>query len=1108
MLMGASLPKSEIKEICGSTFYTRGQNYQLMRKVRKLSYNPELCEYTAEVKGSRTYQVSAIIDEDGEAHEIVCNCPAYFEYDYYCKHVAAVLLEIEELVRLQGTMGQASKYQSSQAKAMTKTKAKAVDGFLTPSSSHGLSSQEKRIANELLSLFGSNSATLSRSAAIAQNEHEEMKVEFICHISTGYAAAVSVELKVGPSRVYVVQKITDFLTKLSEGQPHSFTKLFILDPSKHRFRKQDEEALQLLQSIGNVEQSYRQRSGYYYGSRHNERSLYIPPAFWDTLLERLRGTETTFLLNGQSCPSLDEQDDSLPAQFRLTKGRTPDQYLLEMEGLDRLQSLPAYGLVLSNQGKWYRMNKSEIDKLERMKKIIQPAEQGKIAIAASHVNDYVNQVIPELRHFGKLTIDPSVEEAIVSEPLQAKVYLDAREDALTAKVEFHYGRHILHPGRTNEKMDGGAVVMRQQEEELEVLLLLKQAGFKESGSMLLLHTEQEQYSFLYERLEALQEIAEVFATNAVKSMQVPRSVLPKLSVDMDEGMDWLHVTFDMEDVDQKELLRLLQSIREKKTYHRLSDGAFVSLEDEGFRQIGELFDNLGITKSELKSGAMRLPLVRGLALTEATSGELAHVKLGKSFKRLLSNLNNPDNLDFEPPGTLTSILRDYQSAGFQWMKTLSYYGFGGILADDMGLGKTLQSIAYLLSEREARGERKGSSIIICPASLVYNWKHELARFAPELNCLVMTGSRSEREAILGEGIDADVIITSYPLLRRDADLYEHCQFHCMILDEAQAIKNHATQTAQSVKAISAAHRFALTGTPVENRLEELWSIYSAVFPELFAGKKSFSDLTPEQVARKIRPFMLRRLKRDVLTELPDKIETLQTTELLPEQKKLYMAYLLQLKQETAQQLEAEGFQRSRMKILAGLTRLRQLCCHPSLFVENYDGGSGKLEQLLELVEECKDGGRRMLIFSQFTGMLSILREELNKRGRSYFYLDGSTKSSERVELCKQFNDGERDMFLISLKAGGTGLNLTGADTVILYDLWWNPAVEQQAADRAHRMGQKNVVQVIRMMTEGTIEEKMYELQQQKRDLIDKVVQPGEEQLSSLSEQDIRELLAL
>jgi SNF2 family DNA or RNA helicase len=509
---------------------------------------------------------------------------------------------------------------------------------------------------------------------------------------------------------------------------------------------------------------------------------------------------------------------------------------------------------------------------------------------------------------------------------------------------------------------------------------------------------------------------------------------------------------------------------------------------------------------------IRMPAVKGFQLMDQFGKASPGIQLGKSLRKLWDNLRNPDNLDFELPSSMDSILRDYQKYGYQWLKTLSHYRLGGILADDMGLGKTVQSIAYIVSDTANSAEDDGSAspvLIVSPASLIYNWERECKKFAPGLRTIVAAGDRQERSELMSEMKDVDVWITSYPLLRRDIEWYEKQQFRTVFLDEAQAIKNHASLTSHAVRRLQAGQRFALTGTPIENSLDELWSIFDAIFPGLFSGKKSFTEMPRDKVARIVKPFILRRLKGEVLKELPDKIESVQPSELSTEQKKLYLAYLEKLQSDIERDLAVDGgFQRNRMKILAGLTRLRQLCCHPALFLEGYEGTSGKLEQLLEIIDECQGSSKRMLIFSQFTSMLDIIRQELNGRDTPYFYLDGSTPSIQRLAMCDAFNGGERDIFLISLKAGGTGLNLTGADTVVLYDLWWNPAVEQQAADRAHRIGQKKVVQVIKLVAQGTIEEKMLELQQRKKDLIDEVIQPGETGLSTLTEEDIRELLEI
>jgi SNF2 family DNA or RNA helicase len=346
------------------------------------------------------------------------------------------------------------------------------------------------------------------------------------------------------------------------------------------------------------------------------------------------------------------------------------------------------------------------------------------------------------------------------------------------------------------------------------------------------------------------------------------------------------------------------------------------------------------------------------------------------------------------------------------------------------------------------------------------------------------------------------------LLRREINWFDKPLFHTVFFDEAQFFKNPITQTARAVKRIKAEYRFALTGTPVENSLEELWSIFHVVFPDLFLGLKEYSNLSRKKIARRIRPFLLRRMKEDVLSELPEKIESVDSVELFPEQKKLYAAYLAKLRHDTLKHLDKDTLRKNRIKILAGLTRLRQICCHPALFVDGYKGKSAKFEQLMQIIQESKISGRRVLIFSQFTKMLGFIGSELANQGLPFFYLDGQTPSEDRVEICQQFNEGERDYFLISLKAGGTGLNLTGADTVILYDLWWNPAVEEQAADRAHRIGQTNIVQVIKLVTRGTIEEKMNELQDKKRHLIEEIIDPKEKTSHTLTEEDIREILMI
>ncbi len=470
---------------------------------------------------------------------------------------------------------------------------------------------------------------------------------------------------------------------------------------------------------------------------------------------------------------------------------------------------------------------------------------------------------------------------------------------------------------------------------------------------------------------------------------------------------------------------------------------------------------------------------------------------------MTQNLVHPELFAAELPQGINAQLRDYQVAGYRWLKMLSSYQFGGILADEMGLGKTLQAICYLLSEKQANESLQ--ALIVAPASLTYNWLQEIRKFAPSLNAVVVNGTKEEREALLQQ--KADIYITSYASLRQDIDQYQARALEYLILDEAQMVKNSGTKTAQALRSLSVRQRFALSGTPIENNLDELWSLFQLIMPGFFPAKAAYRQFSAEKIAQMIQPFVLRRDKATVLSDLPEKIEMNYYSTLTTDQKTIYLAYLRQMQEEISQ-MDSSTFKKNRISILAGLTRLRQICCDPRLFVDEYQGGSGKLEQVKDLLLAAKENKRRVLLFSQFTSMLSLIADELDEMGLSHFYLRGSTPSKDRIEMVDAFNEGEADVFLISLKAGGTGLNLTGANTVILYDLWWNPAVEEQAAGRAHRMGQKQVVEIWRMISEGTIEERMDDLQNEKRELFQKVIQGNEAQLQQMTEEDIRLILSM
>ena len=590
-----------------------------------------------------------------------------------------------------------------------------------------------------------------------------------------------------------------------------------------------------------------------------------------------------------------------------------------------------------------------------------------------------------------------------------------------------------------------------------------------------------------------------------------------LSIGVSVENDLMNMTVLSEDISPEELLDILKSYRQKKKFHRLRNGDFISLENDTAETLAEIFDSLHVSPKEFVKGKMQLPAYRALYLDRMLENhEEITASRDRHFKSLIKEFKTIRDSDFEVPASLSRVMRPYQVYGFRWLSTLRSSRFGGILADDMGLGKTLQMISVLLAAKEEGSS--GLSLVTCPASLIYNWLEELRRFAPRLTARAVAGTKAQRQELIQNREGVDVFVTSYDLLKRDALDYEDIVFDTHILDEAQYIKNPQSAAAKTVKVIKSIHRCALTGTPIENRLSELWSIFDFLMPGFLYGYEQFrrdfevpitrdqDEAASEQLRRMVAPFILRRLKTDVLKDLPDKLEEIRYASFEDEQRRLYDAQVVRMTS-LLKETSEEEFKKNKIQTLAELTRIRQLCCDPSLLLDDYSGGSAKREALMELVREAMEGGHRMLIFSQFTTMLDLIRTDLEEAGIEYYLITGSTPKEERADLVSRFNKGNTPVFLISLKAGGTGLNLTGADVVIHYDPWWNLAVQSQATDRAHRIGQTRVVSVFKLIAKGTIEEKIVELQENKKNLADEILSQEGGTLTRLSREELLELLS-
>ena len=718
---------------------------------------------------------------------------------------------------------------------------------------------------------------------------------------------------------------------------------------------------------------------------------------------------------------------------------------------------------------------------------------------------------PEPLH-GLIADIPAKLLATIQQPCNIELYFDRDRDGITCDAQARYGDRRFHIFNGNGAHDG---VMRDTTTERLVVEALLHYFPRPDGPVARLSEDDDEgiYRLLTEGLPVLRGLGTVYSTPAFDGVTSMPSPVIKIGLSM--RSDLVEISPIADEVDPDEVPQLLNSYRQRKRFHRLRDGRFVNLASMDTSKLDTVADDLGIDRDEFADGAVDVPAFQAFYLDGQTDDE----DKDRRFYQYVENLKVIDPNRYEVPESLKSVLRPYQAEGFRWLNAVCDKGFGGILADEMGLGKTVQMLAMLLSRLD-ESRKNGPNLIVCPASLVYNWVAEAEKFTPELHVAALAGSKDERRAILASARDYDLLVTSYDLLRRDIDDYRDINFTCMALDEAQYVKNHATKSSQAVRSIQAKHRFALTGTPIENRLSELWSIFDFLMPGMLGSYKHFRGrfempiLSGDAIAQRrlqvfVGPFILRRLKKDVLGDLPDKIENVITVQLEGEQRKLYAALEQRLRASINRDTNFDSGA-EKIKVLARLTRLRQICCDPRLVYENAGKKSAKLDAIEELVESCRDAGRKMLIFSQFTSYLHLIGKRLHKNGIDYDVITGGTPKKKRLELVNQFNKDDTPVFLISLKAGNTGLNLTGACVVVHADPWWNAAAQNQATDRAHRIGQTQDVNVYQIVAKDTIEERIINLQRTKSDLAAKFVDDasttGGSAISRLTKDDLLALL--
>ena len=1118
-----SINEKIIKDLAtNDRVYKKGLAYYRANRVADIKADMEEFCFSAIVMGdSDEYETEVYFTSDGGIFSIECGCPAFSRYEGACKHVVALLKECQSIFI--GAPALAEKMAAA-ATASPATAASGVTGA-RPAPADLANTRAvfagTQLANEMLESFG-----YSPDSPPQKTLQLEINLEIIYQMKKFRRRSLAVlNLRLGESKLYVVKNIKQLINAVTGGGIVEFGKHFTFNPNTHVFSPRDKLIIDLLHEICELEEQimdpWQSDWANGQGKLFRGKQVILTTTVAKRLLSLLHSQGRSFNLKMLETQynnlTIAEQD--LPLEFALDIKR--QELLLQWRNMATLPLL--------DTGEYFLMDEQVCKISARQNRYFLPLlnafvqSPAGVLFSRDQTERFVAEMLPALRQIGRVEMSGAVEKSLHQADLHTRVHLDKERDAVTARVEFAYGEIRFNPfAAAPGALAGDKILVRDMEGESAVLNLFETAEFRTLNGKLYLKDDDAIYRFVFDVLPEIQERAEVFYSESFRSMRARSAAVFTGGVRLNEDNGMLEFSFKLDGVDAADLNGIFRSLREKKKYYRLRDGSFLPLgaPDSNLEQVMRIMESLDITERDLKKETVLLPGYRAMHIDRCLRESNLRFDRNQAFKRLVQNVGEPRDTEFTVPGNLRGTLRDYQRTGFKWLKTLAGYGLGGVLADDMGLGKTIQTIAFILSEKE---RVPAPSLVIAPTSVVYNWQDEVQKFAPGMQALVISGAPGEREALLrqvrdaGDTRAADLVVTSYALIRRDVERYRDLEFGYCFLDEAQHIKNPSSLGAKAVKLIKARGYFALTGTPLENSLTELWSVFDFVMRGYLHSHRKFmkqyerpivkdrDQIALGELQRQIAPFIMRRLKKDVLLELPPKIESKVLTGLTDNQKIIYLAYLRQARGEFEAAVAAGGFEKSQIKILALLTRLRQICCHPATFLNDYKGDSGKLLYLREIMRDALKGGHRVLLFSQFTGMLAIIRNYLDSERINYFYLDGATKMEDRGQMVRALNSGERDAFLISLKAGGTGLNLTGADMVIHYDPWWNPAVEEQATDRAYRIGQKNSVQVIKLIARGTIEEKIYTLQQKKKAMIDSVIQPGETMLSKMTEQEIRQL---
>ena len=1004
-------------------------------------------DFEVDIFYSGSFKINIQIDEDGKVLEKKCTCDDY-KNNHICQHILACILKKKD------------DFFTEEELSLQKSRS-ILKGFIT---------KEEPKLNKLKEEIG-------------------LDIE-VSYLFSNYI----VKLKIGQKTKYSIKnrdKFNEFRACYLSGEDMVLGKKLTYNPNNYFFNSENTKIIEYLFNYSEI------------GLNRYEvidEPLKLNNREFSELLKLLENKRFTL----EEIP-INRIENGFPTQYHLVLEK--DKYKFYIEDFANFK-------IVDNDSNYIIYNNIlYILKLEDRKIVCEfvDNEIESLIFDKKNLDLFKNGLLKKTMN--TLEVSENITDIKIIKDKKINLYFDLSQDSINARVMLKYGDTEFN------YFDTVSDVVRDTDFESKVIDDLIKYGFIEDKKNFVILDMDSTYNFLDDGLSYFTENYTVFTTEKIKKLKIFKDV--KVRSNFSIGKDnILAYDFAIDNVDNKEVASLLTAIKSKKKYYRLKSGDVISLfNNQELEDFEALTSDLEIDSKDLKKKSITIPKYRAFFIESLKNNRYQEISTNSKFDEFIKNFSAYKNADVKFTEEENKLLRDYQKDGVKWLYTIYKCDLGGILADEMGLGKTLQAIIFL---RKLIAEKPDAKIlIVSPTSLVYNWEKEFQKFAPELKYIAVAESKKKRQEIMQNFDNYNIFITTYGLVRNDNDEYESKDFEVCIIDEAQAIKNYQAGMTKEIKKIKARTKIALTGTPLENSVLELWSIFDFIMPGYlnsivrFREAYGIKDVDKDSLKRldnlnyQIRPFILRRKKKEVSKELPDKIEQIEYLDMSETEKAMYQSLVEDTKEEIDNVIASEGFSKARFKIVTLLTRLRQLCISPALLDKDYTEDSIKIKRLLEIVKELIKDNHKILIFSSFKGAVELVKKKFDEESISNYVIDGSVSGKDRVMLVDAFNKDKTSCFLITLKSGGTGLNLTSADIVIHLDVWWNPQVENQATDRAHRIGQTKKVTVLKLINKGTVEEKIIELQEKKRILSDNLIEgKNTATLDTLTEEELTNLLSI